>query len=85
MISMRNLQAPATTDEIKVLLSPLSDRALMDIRRIGPTLSELKEARTFLESQDYMGEVMERTMSPRPRRVYIILKKDRCAAKPCCS
>ena len=46
MINTHLSQAPASIDDIKLSLNPLSERAALDIRRIGPTLSEIKEVQT---------------------------------------
>lgn len=84
MIAAHNSNAPATLKEIETLLGSIGEKALMEIRRIGPTLSEVKEALTFIDSEDYMGAVLEKSLNPRPRRVYAILKQNRCVTKSCC-
>lgn len=82
MINTHLSQAPASIDDIKLSLNPLSERAALDIRRIGPTLSEIKEVQTFMEAYDSIPEALENIMTFRSRRVYSILK--RACRKPCC-
>jgi hypothetical protein len=78
---------PATINELESVLGSIDRKALMEIRRIGPSLSEVKEVQKFMASEEYMGEVLERTLNPRPRRVYAVLKQFRCTGvnQCCCS
>lgn len=84
MINIYISQAPASIGDIKLRLYPLSERAALDIRRIGPTLSEIKEVQTFMEAYDSIPEALENIMTTRSKRVYGVLKRA-CRKSCCCS
>jgi hypothetical protein len=76
-MKVRLMGKPATTSEISSILGPADEHVLAEIQCIGPTAEEVREARAWLDADDYMGEVLEKTMNARIRKVYKILRQQR--------
>jgi len=76
-MKVRLMGKPATANEISSVLGTAEDHIISEIRIIGPTMDEVREARAWLDADDYMGEVIEKTMNARIRKVYKILRQQR--------
>lgn len=67
---------PVTRDQVIEICGRLDDMKIASIIGTGATTAELMEARTWMVSDDYLGEALQRPVSGRVAKLVELLKAD---------
>lgn len=67
----------ATASEIKQILGPAGDETVIAVQDTGATAEEVREAFAWLDQEEQMGQMPQKTLSAKVRRVYDILAEER--------
>lgn len=70
-------ERPATGREVEELLGQADADLVADILHSGATCSDIREAKAWLDDDDYIGATLKKPMHERVRRVYNILLEER--------
>lgn len=66
---------PASADDVREIVGPLDDQVVARIVATGASAAEVLEAHTWMNADDYLGE-LEKHKSPKVQQVIEILEAE---------